>query len=159
LALPGGHGRNKTWCMVSAERSLVALSRRECVALLAGAQVGRAVFTERAMPAVVPVTFAVHDDAVVMCTAPDTRLASAATRGVLAFEVDEIDPSTRCGWSVVVIGVADLVNDPLERACIRSVLQPWAPGKNDVFIRLPLAVVTGRRIWASDESEYTATGR
>ena len=139
--------------MMYAERSLTALSRRDCVALLGGKQVGRAVFTERALPAVVPVTFAIHDDAVVMCTASDTRLASAASRGVLAFQVDDIDPSTRSGWSVVVVGVAELVNDPVKQAGIRVVLQPWAPGQNDVFIRLPLKVVTGRCILADGESD------
>ena len=110
-------------------------------------------FTERALPAVVPVNFIVQDDAIVMSTATDTRLASAATRGVLAFQVDDIDPSTRSGWSVVVVGVAELVESSLEQARIRCLLQPWAPGDNQVFIRLPLKVVTGRQIFASGESD------
>jgi uncharacterized protein len=128
------------------ERSLVALSRRECVALLADKQMGRAVFTERAMPAIVPVAFAIDGDAIVLCTASDTRLASAATSGVLAFQVDDIDPHTRSGWSVVVVGVAELVEARQEQASIRCLLEPWVPGTSDVFIRLPLRVVTGRRI-------------
>jgi nitroimidazol reductase NimA-like FMN-containing flavoprotein (pyridoxamine 5'-phosphate oxidase superfamily) len=135
------------------ERSLEALSTRECVALLTGKQVGRAVFTERAMPAVVPVNFAVHSDAIVLCTASNTRLATAATSGVLAFQVDDIDPHTRSGWSVVVVGVAELVESSQEQASIRSMLQPWAPGTNDVYIRLPLRVVTGRRILATGDSD------
>jgi nitroimidazol reductase NimA-like FMN-containing flavoprotein (pyridoxamine 5'-phosphate oxidase superfamily) len=140
--------------MMHAERSLTALSRRDCVELLTGQQVGRAVFTERAMPAVVPIAFAIHDDSVVMCTAAGTRLAAAATRGVLAFQVDDIDSGTRSGWSVVVVGLAELVDDPVEQARIRVVLQPWAPGHNDVFVRLPLKVVTGRRIVGSCESDH-----
>jgi nitroimidazol reductase NimA-like FMN-containing flavoprotein (pyridoxamine 5'-phosphate oxidase superfamily) len=139
--------------MMYAERSLTALSRRECVALLGQETIGRAVFTERALPAVVPITFAIHDDAVVMCTSADTRLAAAASRGVLAFQADDIDPSTRGGWSVVVVGVAELVDDPVEKARIRLVLQPWVPGQNEVFIRLPLKVVTGRRILGAGESQ------
>jgi len=137
--------------MIYAERSLSALSHRDCVALLSGAQVGRAVFTERAMPAVVPVNFIVQDDAIVMCTAADTRLAKAATRGVLAFQVDDIDPGTRSGWSVVVVGVAELVDNVQERAQFRCLLEPWAPGNNEVYIRLPLKVVTGRQILSSGE--------
>jgi nitroimidazol reductase NimA-like FMN-containing flavoprotein (pyridoxamine 5'-phosphate oxidase superfamily) len=137
--------------MIYAERSLTALSHRDCVALLSGgAQVGRAVFTERAMPAVVPINFIVSDDAIVMCTAADTRLALAATRGVLAFQVDDIDPGTRSGWSVVVVGVAEVVDGAEDQARLRCVLEPWAPGNNDVYIRLPLKVVTGRQILASD---------
>lgn len=139
--------------MTYAERSLTALSRRECVALLARSQIGRVVFTERALPAVVPVTYSIHDDAVVICTAADTRLAAAATRGVLAFQVDDIDPAVRNGWSVVVVGVAELVEDPTEQARIRLVLDPWVPGRNELFIRLPLKVVTGRRILATGESD------
>jgi nitroimidazol reductase NimA-like FMN-containing flavoprotein (pyridoxamine 5'-phosphate oxidase superfamily) len=137
--------------MVYAERSLTALSHRDCVALLTSAQVGRAIFTERAMPAVVPVNFIVQDDAIVMCTAADKRLALAATRGVLAFQVDDIDPGARTGWSVVVVGVAELVAGSEERARLRCLLEPWAPGRNDVYIRLPIKVVTGRQILGSDE--------
>jgi len=75
----------------------------------------------------------------------------AATRGVLAFQVDDIDPSTRSGWSVVVVGVAELIDGSVEQASLRCLLKPWAPGRNEVYIRLPLKVVTGRQILASDE--------
>ncbi|HEX4699229.1 MAG TPA: pyridoxamine 5'-phosphate oxidase family protein [Actinomycetes bacterium] len=128
--------------------SLELLSRSECVRLLTGAQVGRVVLTAGALPAVVPVTFAVLDDAVVMCTASDTRLAAAADGGMLAFEIDEVDLPSRTGWSVVVTGVAELVMDSLTRSRIRGMVVPWAPGHLDVFIRLPLTVITGRRIVA-----------
>jgi nitroimidazol reductase NimA-like FMN-containing flavoprotein (pyridoxamine 5'-phosphate oxidase superfamily) len=138
--------------MIHAERSLTSLSRRECLSLLAESLVGRAVFTERAMPAVVPVNFVVQDEAIVMCTSPGSRLATAATGGVLAFQVDDIDPSTRTGWSVVVVGVAELLDSPSDQARARALLHPWAPGRHEVFVRLPLKVVTGRRILANGES-------
>lgn len=158
MTLPVRGGRSDTDAMTPAERSLVALSRPECLALLGRAQIGRAVFTERALPAVVPVTFAVYGDAIVMCTASDTRLASAATRGVLAFEVDDIDPTTRSGWSLVVTGVAQRVDHELEQARIRYALQPWVPGGHDVFIRLPLTVLTGRRVSSGDQDDATQIG-
>jgi nitroimidazol reductase NimA-like FMN-containing flavoprotein (pyridoxamine 5'-phosphate oxidase superfamily) len=130
------------------ERALVVLSQRECLALLRTEQVGRVVFTERALPAVIPVTFAVLDDAIVLATRPGSRLARSARGGVLAFEVDQLDPVTRTGWSVVVTGVAEFVADPAEEARVRTVLDPWAPGGNNLVLRLPLTVVTGRRIEA-----------
>jgi nitroimidazol reductase NimA-like FMN-containing flavoprotein (pyridoxamine 5'-phosphate oxidase superfamily) len=129
--------------------SLELLSHSECVRLLRRAQVGRVVFTVAAMPAVVPVTFAVLDDAVVLCTAPDTRLAAAADGGVLAFEIDEIDLTSRTGWSVVVTGVAEWVTDSMTRSRIHGRVAPWPPGHLDVFVRLPLTVITGRRIVAA----------
>jgi nitroimidazol reductase NimA-like FMN-containing flavoprotein (pyridoxamine 5'-phosphate oxidase superfamily) len=136
--------------MAHEERSLIALSRQECVDLLRHAQLGRVVFTERALPAVVPVAFAMYDDAVVMHTSHDSRLA--AHRGVVAFEADDIDTGSRTGWSVVVVGEAHLVSDVQELARIRLLLQPWPPGHLDVCLRLPLSIVTGRRIVAAAAS-------
>lgn len=131
------------------KRSPAVLTRHECVSLLADSRVGRAVFNERALPAVVPIVFALHDDAIVMCTGSDTRLAEAADRGVLAFEVDDINSSTHSGWSVVVTGVAELVHDAAERSRIRRLLKQWISISHDVVIRLPLTVVTGRRLVAA----------
>ena len=132
---------------MSADRmSLETLSRCEAVGLLVGATIGRVVFTVAALPAVVPVTFAVRDEAIVLRTSADTRLAVAADGGVLAFEVDEVDPQKGTGWSVVITGVAEVVTDPAQCADIRSAVVPLAPGKHEIHVRLPLTVVTGRRI-------------
>jgi nitroimidazol reductase NimA-like FMN-containing flavoprotein (pyridoxamine 5'-phosphate oxidase superfamily) len=140
-------------------RSLEALSRQESIQLLSGEVVGRVVFTHSALPAVVPVTFAILDEAVVLRTAEGTRLAAAADRGVLALEADEIDPVARTGWSVVVTGIAELVTDPIRRAVIHSIVEPFAPGANDVYVSLPLTVVTGRRVVVSTACEpVTAAG-
>ncbi len=132
--------------MFGEQRSLEALSTREAVALLSTIPVGRVVFTVGALPAIVPVAFAVYDGAVVMRTSPESRLAKAAPGGVLAFEIDDIDAETRTGWSVVVMGVATVVADPEQRAAIDGVVETFAPGQRDVCIRLPLTVVTGRRV-------------
>lgn len=128
------------------ERSLVVLSADECRALLERPQVGRVVFTDRALPAVQPVTYIVHDDAIVFWADSDGELARAARDGVLAFEVDEIDQSTQTGWSVVVTGLPVHVTARVDRSRVRALLRPWAPGRRDMLIRIPLTVVTGRRI-------------
>jgi nitroimidazol reductase NimA-like FMN-containing flavoprotein (pyridoxamine 5'-phosphate oxidase superfamily) len=139
--------------MLQDARALEVLSRAECLTLLHGAQVGRAVFTVGALPAIVPVTFTVHDDAILMCTAADTRLAGAGNGQVLAFEVDELDPVTRTGWSVVVTGLAELVTNPAERSLVDAVVAPWVPGRRDVLIRVPFTVVAGRRIVAASSAD------
>jgi len=130
------------------ERALVALSRRECLNLLRTEQIGRAVFTDRAMPQILPVTYAVLGEDIVLATTSTSRLAVASEGGVLAFEVDHHDPVTRTGWSVVVTGLAYQVVDPAEQARVLSVLDPWAPGHHDLLLRLPSSVLTGRRIVA-----------
>ena len=142
--------------MFSEERSLETLSKRDAVALLSTVSVGRVVFTVGALPAIVPVAFAVHGDAIVMRTSPESRLARAAPGGVLAFEVDDVDPATRTGWSVVVTGLASTVSDPAERAVINGMVETFAPGQIDACIRLPLTVVTGRRVAAAREAPPSA---
>lgn len=145
--------------MFGEERSLETLSRKEAVALLATIAVGRVVFTVGALPAIVPVAFAVHDGAVVMRTSPDSRLAKAAPGGVLAFEIDDIDAETRTGWSVVVMGVATVVADPEAQAAIDGVVETFAPGHTDVCISLPLTVVTGRRVTAPAQDQSPVKAR
>jgi len=139
--------------MISPVKSLMSMSRHECEDLLAEAELGRVAFVECGRPVVVPVNFAVQDDAVVVRTAEDTRLATAAGRSELCFEVDGIVRPSRTGWSVVVAGVAERVTDPLRQARIRTLLEPWAPGEQSVYLRLPLTGMTGRRVtWESAES-------
>lgn len=122
------------------------LTRCSCLELLATAPVGRVVFTDRALPAVLPVTFVLDHDMVVIRTRSDSRLAHAADNAVLAFEADELEPGLRAGWSVVVTGRAEHIDDPGEQTRLDTLLQPWAPGTRDLFIRIPATLVTGRRI-------------
>jgi nitroimidazol reductase NimA-like FMN-containing flavoprotein (pyridoxamine 5'-phosphate oxidase superfamily) len=127
-------------------RSLEAIGQAECLRLLSGAVVGRMVFTDGALPAVVPVTFAVDGDSVVCRTAGGSRLAQAADGGVLALEADELDVPRRSGWSVVATGIAEVVTDDDEARRLAGLVQPWAPGTHDVTIRLRATVLTGRRV-------------
>lgn len=122
------------------------LSRQECLELLGRAVVGRVVFTVNALPAVIPVNFAVTDGAVLFRTRARSRLARAADGSVLAMEADHIDVATRSGWSVVGTGVAEIVDDPQEAQAVSRLVQPWVPDPTEVAVRLPLTVLTGRRI-------------
>jgi hypothetical protein len=119
----------------------------ECVLLLSSAQIGRAVFTERALPAVQPVNYVVRDNTIIMSTVAGSRLTTAASDAVLGFEVDEIDPVLCAGWSVTVVGRSHLIRDPVEVSALSGLpLIPWALGRRTQFIRLALELVHGRRI-------------
>jgi nitroimidazol reductase NimA-like FMN-containing flavoprotein (pyridoxamine 5'-phosphate oxidase superfamily) len=144
--------------MPADSRSLESLTREESLALLSSAVVGRVVFTLSALPAVVPVTFGVLGDALVLRTSEGTRLAAAADGGVVALEADEIDPMARKGWSVVVTGIAELVTDPIRRTRIQSIVEPFVSGDNDVYVSLPLTVVTGRRLVSIAREPMTTAG-
>jgi nitroimidazol reductase NimA-like FMN-containing flavoprotein (pyridoxamine 5'-phosphate oxidase superfamily) len=124
---------------------LEVLSRAESVALLESEEVGRLVYTRRALPAVTPVNYAVRRGAVLIWTASLSTLIPAVRGAVVAFEADRLDRAARCGWSVVVTGTAQLVSDSPERDLARlDGPVPWVQGARDHLIRIPLTMVTGR---------------
>jgi nitroimidazol reductase NimA-like FMN-containing flavoprotein (pyridoxamine 5'-phosphate oxidase superfamily) len=136
--------------------SLTTLTEAEALALLAAQEVGRLVYTRRALPAVTPVNYALRDGAIWIWTASASSMAQAVRGAVVAFEIDQLDAHARTGWSVMVLGVAQLVVDEaqIERAC-RLGPEPWVPGRKEHLIRIPLKLVTGRRIMAAPmEGEY-----
>ncbi|MEZ0067308.1 hypothetical protein ABIA32_003321 [Streptacidiphilus sp. MAP12-20] len=65
---------------------------------------------------------------------------------VVAYEADEIDPSSRTGWSVVVSGYATLVPDPQELADYAILLRPWTDHTMDHTIRVHREIVTAFRL-------------
>ena len=144
--------------MVHDERSLESISRAQCLELLRSGCVGRVVFTERALPAVLPVSYGVLGEDVVIRTESGSRLAAAARSGVLAFEVDDIDIATRTGWSVVVTGVPSLLQEPADLERVAAVLDPWVRREQDVAVRIPPTVVTGRRMVAHELAVAEVSG-
>ncbi|WP_371582128.1 pyridoxamine 5'-phosphate oxidase family protein [Streptomyces sp. NBC_01314] len=125
-----------------------ALDRQECIRLLAKVPVGRVVYTRQALPAVLPVNFALDTDAsVLLCTSAASDLVRAIDGVVVAFEGDEFDPATRSGWSVVVTGRAAVVTDPAEHERLsRSGPSSWMPMRGEVFVRIACELVTGREL-------------
>ncbi|KES03193.1 pyridoxamine 5'-phosphate oxidase [Streptomyces toyocaensis] len=124
------------------------LGRTECLRLMAEVPVGRIVYTRRAMPAVLPVNFALDGDgAVLLRTAADSALVRAIDGAVVAFETDDVDAARRAGWSVVVTGRAAVVTDPAERERLsRTGPVSWVPARHDVFVRIEPELVTGRAL-------------
>ena len=124
---------------------LAKLSRADSLRLLGTAQIGRAIFTDDALPAILPVAVVLAEEALLLRAADRSPLARLAERhDLLAIEADEIDPETLSGWSVVVTGLAELL-DPHDPTPPEA--SP-ASGESGVLIRLPATVVTGRRIRA-----------
>lgn len=134
------------------QSGLEILDEDECRALLTGTTIGRIVFTHQALPAVQPVNFIFSQGSIVIRTSRTSRLATAATDTVVAFEVDEFDTTARAGWSVVVVGRARRVTDPRDIATLETLpLDSWAPGGRDTFIRIHPQVTSGRRIGRTAE--------
>jgi nitroimidazol reductase NimA-like FMN-containing flavoprotein (pyridoxamine 5'-phosphate oxidase superfamily) len=125
---------------------LEVLDRAECLALLKTQPLGRIVFTDQAMPAVLPVNFSVWDGSLLIRTGAGSKLAAATRSAVVAFEVDDIDPATGKGWSVVVVGRSGVVDNPAELAEAAEVApRSWVGGR-DHLIRVTIGTIGGRRV-------------
>lgn len=129
------------------DEGLDLLDEAECLELLGGASIGRVGVSIGALPAIFPVNYVVLDGAIVFRTGAGTKLAAATDNAVIAFEVDSFDPLDQSGWSVLVVGAAGVVTDPVEQdAACRLSLQPWVEGERDHYVRVPVEFVSGRRI-------------
>ena len=126
-------------------RELAELPKDESLRLLASVPFGRVVFTARALPAVRPVNHMIDGGRIIIRTSLGSALSTDVdgTGTVVAYEADEIDPATRQGWSVVVVGRAVPVTDVLLSARYRQELQPWAAGHRDEVIAISTDMVTG----------------
>ncbi|MBO0847859.1 MAG: pyridoxamine 5'-phosphate oxidase family protein [Pseudonocardia sp.] len=136
---------------MSSKRSLTALNRDRCFQLLAGAQIGRVVFTQAAMPSIQPVTFVLDGQEIIFRTAKGAKLAAALRGSVAAFEVDEIDSRTRTGWSVVCVGRSYEITDPARLADLAGTMpEPWAPDRTAHIIGIGTDIITGRQLSVTD---------
>jgi nitroimidazol reductase NimA-like FMN-containing flavoprotein (pyridoxamine 5'-phosphate oxidase superfamily) len=129
--------------------SLDELSPAECWRLLSTQQVGRVAVIVGHYPLVFPVNYAVDDQTIVYRTGLGAKLHSIH-RSNVTFEVDEIDPVHRSGWSVMVKGVAQEIGFKRDRRTVSLAelggAKPWAPGDREHFICIAADQVTGRRI-------------
>ena len=132
--------------MRSTWRRAETLDVGECMRLLSSARLGRCAWAGETGPQVLPVNHAVVDGEVLFRTDLYGVLAEATRSGVVAYEADELDDRMESGWSVLVVGRAEQVEDPTEVASLfRRLGEPWAPGARPVVVRIMPSRVTGRR--------------
>jgi nitroimidazol reductase NimA-like FMN-containing flavoprotein (pyridoxamine 5'-phosphate oxidase superfamily) len=126
---------------------LEVLDRDESLRLLATSGLGRIAISSGALPTVLPVNFRFDGRRILFRTGVGTKLDAATDNAVVAFEVDEVDPATESGWSVVVTGMAREVKDPTELAGSESLpLARWASGDDHRVVSISVDLVSGRRI-------------
>ena len=126
--------------------SLAALSHDECVRRLGAGRVGRVAITTQALPAVVPVNYALSGTSIVFRTEPGGMLARACDGTVVAFEVDELADDGLSGWSVLAVGVAELLDGSAAlRAVTTGLVTAAGPGR-DQFVAIKIGTLSGRAI-------------
>jgi uncharacterized protein len=122
---------------------LEVLDRDECLALLAAAHVGRVGVSIGALPTVLPVSYRLIDEQVMFRTGVGSKLDAATVGAVIAFEVDDVDPVSHEGWSVVVTGIAAVVSGG---EVPPSAIPHWPGGEATRVLALPTDLVSGRRL-------------
>lgn len=130
---------------------LLALSRPECLTLLAANSFGRVIVTvgpeHRALIRPVNYVFDGPSQSVAFRTAPGTKLHALLRSRSACFEIDAIDVTARSGWSVIVYGVTEATLDASEISRLEgSGLDSLAPGPRSEWIRVRATTVTGMRI-------------
>ncbi len=105
-------GRQAAIC----EPVVEVLDEMACLSLIAGGGVGRIGYTGRFGPAVLPVNYHVHEGTIVFRTGMGSAMVSDLRTGIadaeysVAFEIDQIQPATQEGWSVLVQGAVHFVD-------------------------------------------------
>jgi uncharacterized protein len=133
------------------DNHLEVLSEDQCRELLASQELGRVAFPIGDVTEIFPVNYASDGLVVVFRTAPGTKLAQVTVSRV-SFEVDQWDPVTKVGWSVVLKGVAQEATagiDPFSTALRAGNVRPLAPGEHDHWIAIYPSEISGRRFQRS----------
>jgi nitroimidazol reductase NimA-like FMN-containing flavoprotein (pyridoxamine 5'-phosphate oxidase superfamily) len=135
-----------------ADRVIEELNENQCLELIAPGGIGRIAYTGRFGPAVLPVNYTLQSGSIVFRTAEhgpldeDLRTGIANADYKVAFEIDDIDPVARRGWSVLIQGPAHHVTGAEEDAARRSGVEAWAPGDRELFVQIVPSRITGRRV-------------
>ena len=122
------------------------IDRRGCFELLAGQVVGRLAVLEGGAPLILPVNYALDGEAIVLRTGSGSKL-DASHGSAACFEIDDIDPDHRAGWSVVVRGHLHEVTpyDATDLDRVIDLPDSWVDDRTHVLELRPWSV-TGRRI-------------
>ncbi|WP_327287495.1 helix-turn-helix domain-containing protein [Streptomyces sp. NBC_01198] len=126
---------------------LTRLTTAECWDRLGEHGVGRVALASRPAPMVFPVNYAVEGRSILYRTASEGP-AAAASGAEISFQADRIDDRHSDGWSVLMSGAAERIDDPdtTRRLAEEGVVEPWAGGDRPLWIRIEPTETTGRTI-------------
>ncbi len=131
---------------------LEVLPLAQCLSLLRSRPLGRLAYLDGGQPTVVPVNHLVHGNSVVVRSLSGGKLDAAIVGQPVAFQLDDHDPSRGTGWSVLVRGRADLIDDHEQIVRFASELDSWAidDPATGTWIRIVGDEISGRRLARQD---------
>jgi uncharacterized protein len=139
------------------------LDPQECARLLRAGDIGRVALSTPDGPHIIPVSYAVFEDTIVIRTSAYSVLGTYGRNAMLAFEVDHVDHERQVGWSVVARGRGCAEVEPEQISRIRESWppRPWASGNRNLYLRIRWGSLSGRSLgtdWArANESPVRRT--
>ncbi len=103
---------------------LTRLDTAECRLLLASRSFGRVGWNSAAGVQILPVSYGIVDDLIVIRTQAGSPLAELVRPLEVSFQVDDLDDETSTGWSVLVHGTSGASVSALPP----NMPSPWARG-------------------------------
>lgn len=127
---------------------MVELSPAECQQYLDSAEIGRLAFVTPVGLRLVPLNYRCNPGVIAFRTLADSELGRYGEGAEAVFEVDEVDPTTQQGWSVVAQGRLERPSESDEVWDIRGWRNPspWASHDRAFHLKLRWHLLTGRRI-------------
>jgi len=127
----------------------------DCFRLLESAPVGRIGFLAGGEVVILPVNFFLDGQDVVFRTGVGSKLSSVEVGRYVGFEADAYDAATRTGWSILVSGLAEVVESDAECARLDALgLTSWGGAtENRAWVRIRPSSISGRRIASADAGD------
>jgi nitroimidazol reductase NimA-like FMN-containing flavoprotein (pyridoxamine 5'-phosphate oxidase superfamily) len=119
-----------------------------CLERLASVPVGRVGFVAAGEVEILPVNHVVDGQNVAFRTGIGSKLSGACLGFPITFEADGYDADGVSGWSVVIHGTADVVEDDAEASRLSTALgtRGWKGGERPYLIRIRPFSITGRQL-------------
>jgi nitroimidazol reductase NimA-like FMN-containing flavoprotein (pyridoxamine 5'-phosphate oxidase superfamily) len=126
---------------------LEVLSLAGCMERLAAVPVGRVGFIRAGEVEIMPVNHVVDGRAVAFRTGAGSKLSGATVGYPVTFEADYYDPRGETGWSVIMHGQAEVVEDDAEIARLTALVPAdWNGGERPYWIRIRPFSDTGSQL-------------
>lgn len=122
----------------------VDLSPDQCGTILAQQSIGGIAWTAADGPQLFPVSYWWNDGLVIFRTSPYGVLSELVRRTDVVFEVDDLDPSTKVGGSVILHRTAEGMASPESLTTPFAAALPWTGGDRHLIIGIRPRSITGR---------------
>ncbi len=141
---------------------LRVLTFDDCLLRLTQCPVGRFAFLHDGEIDVLPVNHTVDGLNIYFRTRGGSKIEAAVNSDRVSFEADSYDDQTQDGWSVLVHGTAEIVDDPEDIARVEPIArEAWVPPDSSemTWIRIRSTAITGRALWGDEGPRGVSTRR